>query len=138
MDPREHLRALVDASPGTAVLTVPRDWLVALLGDAEPSVGPVDLTVTDLAARYGRAPATVRWWLEQGRIPGAYRLRGREWRVSLASLAAFEASERARTPAPKAAPTPDTTTDAQPAPSEAPPKRTRGRVVDLGDWRKVG
>lgn len=124
MDAREHLRALVDASPEGAMLSVPRAWLVALLGDAEPGVGPVDLTVTDLAERFDRSPSTVRGWVEVGKFPGAYRLQGREWRVPAAGLAAFEEAERGRviTPAPKATPQ---------------PPRSRSKVVNLGDWQKV-
>ncbi|MBX3146967.1 MAG: helix-turn-helix domain-containing protein [Gemmatimonadales bacterium] len=126
MDAREHVRALVEASPDGTVLTVPRAWLAALLGDAA-DIGPVDLTVADLATRYQRSPSTVRWWLEQGRMPGAYRLQGREWRVPRASLVAFEAAERERQ-----MPT------QPPSPAPAGPPVRRAKVVDLGDWRRVG
>ncbi len=102
MDTRDHLRALVDASPEGAVLTVPRAWLVAILGEAEPgastsSVAPADLTVHDLAVRFGRKPPTIRMWLEAGQFPMAYKFQGREWRVPLDGVAAFEARERRRT-----------------------------------------
>ena len=58
-------------------------------------------------------------WLEAGRFANAYRFQGREWRVPLASLTAFEAQERDRVRVPQA------------EPSAAP-------IVDLSAWRKVG
>ncbi|MDX2060103.1 MAG: helix-turn-helix domain-containing protein [Gemmatimonadales bacterium] len=98
--------------------------LIVLLGaapDVATAVGP-DPTVVDLAHRFGRSPSTIRWWIESNRFPGAYRFRGKEWRVPAAAVAAFEADERARrTPAPIG------------AASEG-----AGAVVDLGAWRRVG
>ena len=92
-DVRDHLRALADAAPVGSMLTVPRDWIVDLVGPTTAPM-PVDLTVPQLAARFGRSASTVRWWIECQRFPGAYRLRGREWRVPPSALAAFEAAER--------------------------------------------
>ncbi len=119
---REGLRRLAEALPAGSAVPVPREWLLELLG-AERAEAAADLTVPQIAERFGRSASTVRWWIESDRFPGAYRLRGREWRVPPAALAAFEAAER------------DTAT-AKPRPVPAGPRRAA--VVDLGDWRKVG
>jgi hypothetical protein len=64
---------------------------------AEVPLPPPDLTAHQLAERYGRSCSAVRQWLEVGRVPGAYKMRNREWRIPFASVLAFEASERAPT-----------------------------------------
>jgi hypothetical protein len=53
-------------------------------------------TVDAIAARYGRAPSTIRGWCEAGRFPGAYKLHDREWRIPAAALEAFETKESRR------------------------------------------
>lgn len=81
----EQLRRM---PPGSLV---PRDWLLAELergAPAEPA-GGMDPTIAQVATECGRSPSTVRNWLSQGLLPGAYRLRGREWRIPRATLAAF-------------------------------------------------
>lgn len=126
----EQLRALANALPAGTALPVPREWVLELLDRIDGQVPAMvstsaDLTVSDLAGRFNRSPSTVRWWIECGRFVGAYRLRGREWRVPPAVLQAFEEAERSA--APRGPANPDPT-----------PRRSRGKVVDLGDWRKVG
>ena len=75
---------------------------------------PADLTVAELAARFGKRPSTVRAWVERGEFPGAYRLHGREWRIPAAALATFEAQARS---------------------SSKPERQGRGKTVNLGSWR---
>ena len=123
---RLALHRLAEAlAPGTGVM-VPREWLLELLeGTGEhPSEGspvpPADLTVAQVASRYGRHASTVRVWLERGAFPGAYKLRGRDWRVPAADLAAFDASERAREAGTPAA------------------RRGPRKAADLGAWRRAG
>ena len=121
------LRTLAEALPAGAAVPVPREWLLELLSASAPFAAsavsiaaPADFTVTELAARFGRKPSTVRGWLDRELIPGAYRFHGREWRVPAAALAAFEARQR---------------------PGEAAtimaPRATRTRAVDLGAWRSA-
>ncbi|MFN0178967.1 MAG: helix-turn-helix domain-containing protein [Gemmatimonadales bacterium] len=101
-----------------------RDWILEVTGPASPDargergVADPDLTVHDLAERFGRKPPTVRMWLEAGRFPNAYRFQGREWRVPVTDLDAFETQERERARAPQA------TGPAAP-------------IVDLSVWRTV-
>jgi excisionase family DNA binding protein len=73
---------------------VPTEWVLAELereqgGGKERGEALIDLTVEQVAERLGRSPSTVRNWLGEQRLPGAYRLRGREWRIPPAALTAF-------------------------------------------------
>src|SRR2546428_2812586 len=100
MNPLEQLRTAAAALPPGTLVTLPREALLDVLGgrggdgaaatggDGSPPVA-VDLTVTDLAQRFRRHPSTIRQWLESGRLEG-YKLFGREWRVALAPVAAFQ------------------------------------------------
>jgi excisionase family DNA binding protein len=72
-----------------------------------------DYTVAEVAEELERAPSTVRGWLNRDELPGAYRLKGREWRIPRDALATF--LEAART-------------------GEQPTQQ--GAPVDLGAWRK--
>lgn len=116
------LRALADALPDGAAVPVPRAWLLELLGGAGTrEASTPDLTVAELAARFGRKPSTVRGWLVRGLIPGAYRFQKREWRVPAASLVRFEAEQR---------------TADQSHPPRRPTAR-RGKPIDLAAWRSA-
>src|SRR5207245_1327497 len=57
----------------------------------------VDLTIRDLAQLFGKQPSTVRAWVERGDFPGAYKLHGKEWRVPVSAVEAFQNGERRRT-----------------------------------------
>lgn len=127
-DVHAHLRALAEASPPGSMLNVPREWVLLVLGSGEPVASAADPTIRELAARFGRSPSTIRWWIESNRFPGAYRLRGREWRVPASGVAAFEAAERVTAGEGGA--------DRKPPP--VPATGGRPRRVDLGAWRRVG
>src|SRR6266849_1274790 len=124
MNPLVQLRTAAAALPPGTLVTLSREALLDVLGggggdrvaggDGSPQVA-VDLTVTDLAQRFRRHPSTIRQWLESGRLEG-YKLFGREWRVPLAAVAAFQDHQRQG--------------------------RERGGSLarsapSLGDWRKV-
>lgn len=96
---RDVIEALVRAAPSDA--TIPVRWLAEQLAedDAAPEANAkdgVDLTVPEVAKRFGRSAAAVRQWCASGRLPGAYRLHGREWRVPWEALGAMQRSEAAR------------------------------------------
>jgi Helix-turn-helix domain len=116
------LRALAEALPEGSAVPVPKAWLLELLdaGRLDPAQAPAaaDLTVAQVAARFGRNPSTVRGWIERGFIPGAYRFQAREWRVPAASLEAFEANQRTAG-----------------SPRSAGTTRGQRGTVDLGAWR---
>jgi len=58
---------------------------------------PADLTIAELAARFHRSPSTIRDWCEHGRLGGAYKLNGRDWRIPQAGVEAFLARQRRET-----------------------------------------
>ncbi len=89
------LRALAESLPTGTAIPVPRELLLELLSaHDEAASAPVDPTVDEMAARYGRAPS--RGWCEAGRFPGAYKLHDREWRIPAAAIAAFDVAQRER------------------------------------------
>jgi hypothetical protein len=115
---RRALQVLASALPEGGAVPVPREWLLELLCGAGPSprmADEADLTAVLVAARFGRHASTVRLWLERGMFPGAYKLRGRDWRVPPSSLAAFEERERDRKPTSQ--------------------RRSCGKLANLADWR---
>lgn len=92
---RHALRALAQAFPDGAVVSVPKEWLLELLGEADDGAQlEIDLTVSQVAQRFSRRPSTVRGWCEAHLLPGAYRNRGREWRIPVAALVEFQERER--------------------------------------------
>lgn len=85
--------------------TVPVAWLRAVLAGsgeagAPSDAPPPDLTVAQVAARFGRKPSTVRGWIASGSLTGAYQFRGRELRIPAAAVLDFEARQRPTTPKP--------------------------------------
>lgn len=98
------LRDLAGRLPDGAALTLPKAVLLEALGSGASAAAtpPADLTVAEFAARFHRSPSTIRGWLGAGRVPGAYKLSGRDWRVPPAAVEAFLARERARYEAPAA------------------------------------
>jgi hypothetical protein len=92
------LRAVAEALPAGTPVPVPREILLELLasraGSVQPSaMPPADLTVADLCARFSRKPSAVRAWLERGDFEGAYKLKGRDWRVPAAAADRFQADQ---------------------------------------------
>ena len=96
----DRIRQIVAAVPNGASVTLPvaelRGWIEEdgeeLTHDGQALV--VDLTVEDIAQQFDRTPACVRGWCRAGRLPGAYRLNGREWRIPRAALAAYIEAEK--------------------------------------------
>jgi hypothetical protein len=93
-----HRSALLAAIRGRAPdepVTVPAAWLQSVLAEPDAAV-PVDLTAGRIAELLGRDPMTVAAWCRAGLFEGAYKLRGREWRVPAASLQDFQRREGRR------------------------------------------
>ena len=99
--PFESLRNVLAAMPAGTL--VPRDWVLEQLSECLPGVLAVetpappaclDLTIRDLAKLFGKQPSTVRAWVERGDFPGAYKLHGKEWRVPVSSVEAFQNGQR--------------------------------------------
>jgi hypothetical protein len=96
------LRALAEALPAGAPVTVtlPREALLELLGGAvapEPTARAaveLHLTLDEAGAALHRSPVTLRGYCAAGLFKGAYRMRGRQWRIPRAALEAFQAAEQ--------------------------------------------
>lgn len=85
----DALRTLAEASPPGTNISVSREVLLsAFSGDSSsPNSGLIkDLTVAQVASHFGRSPGAVREWLNKGFVPGAYKLRGKAWRIPPAAL----------------------------------------------------
>ena len=108
------LRRALELLPAGASLTLPREALLEALGEVGGTTDVGDLTVSQVAERFGRCESTVRSWLAAGILRG-YRLRGREWRVPAAALAEFEQAER----------------------EGREVEVGEGQAVDLGSWRRA-
>src|SRR5437773_446399 len=93
----ERLRRAAELLPPGTGVTLSREALLDALGTpdvASPPAAPGDLTVAQLADHFQRSPSTIRDWCEHGRLGGAYKLNDRDWRVPMASVAAFVAQQR--------------------------------------------
>ena len=98
---------------------IPRDWLLSQLEGVEaegPSTTLADMSSEEAGELLHRSPSTVRDYCRRRLLPGAYRQRGREWRVPRSAVLAFQRAE-------------------------AEPKRParvsarRAEEPDLGSWR---
>jgi hypothetical protein len=89
---RDVLRALVDGAPPGTTISVRADWIAELVaGIPEQREGvEVDLTTGEVGRLLSRDEKTVASWCRSGLLTGAYRLRGREWRIPRAALVAFQ------------------------------------------------
>ncbi len=73
----KRLRAAAQMLPPGATIGLPVEIIREALGAAAVEGATADLSVAQLAERFGRSRSTVRGWLEAGRFPGAYKLRKR-------------------------------------------------------------
>lgn len=112
---REALTRLVADLPADTLFPVRVDHLREILAGLEPAAESrlVDRTCAQAGQLLGRKPSTIRAWCELGQLPGAYKLRGREWRIPAAAIAGLSPSR------PQAA-----------LESPSPPS------LDLSGWRK--
>ena len=112
----DGLLAAIDRLPDAA--TVPVGFVRTFLDPAHaPDDALQDLTLEQAAELFGRSVSTARTWCQSGKLRGAYRFEGREWRIPRASIRDFLAAQR------NGAPTVQTTV----------PSRT---TVDLGAWKE--
>ena len=87
----ESLARILEGLPPGSAVSLPVDWLRAQMAAVQETQQDslADLTMKKVAEEMGRSVSTVRAWVAQELIPGAYKLRGREWRVPRAGLREF-------------------------------------------------
>ncbi len=114
----DRLRTLADALPDGAAVTLPvsliRSWLVQ--GGPADADHNADMTVAEVATLFNRSPQTVRTWIRHGDLD-AYRLHGREYRITARALEVFQQQQQAGAVSPQ-------------------PERTAStRAANLAAWR---
>ena len=116
---RAALRILAKSYPHGSTVPVPCGWLLELLEGGQPSAAPPaleqDLTCKAAGAVLGRHDSTIRAMCERGELIGAYRHRGREWRIPPAAIRAYQDAQRIG----------------------KPPSLTGGKLTHLNAWRSV-
>ena len=122
MDALTRLRLLRDGLTTDGTVTFTRNSLSELLGEApagdvQHATQSADLTVEQVAERFGRSPGTVRDWIRAKKLR-AYPF-GKEYRVTPAALEEFIRAHREGKEAGKRAIT------------------GQRRPADLGGWRRV-
>ena len=114
----DELLAAIGSLPDAA--TVPVGFIRTFLDPAHaPDDVLQDLTLGRAGELLERSVSTVRTWCQLGKLRGAYRLEGREWRIPRASIRDFLAAQR---------------NGASTMHTNVPSRAT----VDLGAWKKVG
>lgn len=112
-------RTIASQAPGGLI---PRDWVLDQIRDVTGAdVGDelADLSVEEAGQLLARSPSTVREYCRAELLKGAYRQRGREWRVPRGAIRAFQRAEAAEQETPKT------------------PRRRSNQPVDLGSWRDL-
>ena len=111
----DRFKAIIEGMPEGGSVSLPVTWLRDLL-DAEgdsPGTGRL-LTIEEAGEVVGRAPSTVRTWLNTGRLDG-FKLNGRAWRIRESALRSF--------------------IERQESGEHEPPTIRSPRSGELGDWR---
>ena len=95
MTPRDALLAAVRGRPADEPVTVAAGWIQQLLATLDAGVA-IDLSAVRVAELLGRDPVTIGTWCRSGFFPGAYKLRGRQWRIPRPALEQFQRTEAER------------------------------------------
>lgn len=117
---REWLDVLADADAWVSAAVVRRRFQME-----EPEIEALRQMpggIAEVAALLGRSPSTIRDYCRKGLLPGAYRQRGRDWRIPWSAITAFHEAEAQR----------------HAAEVSPPPRKTKTEgKTDLGAWRKL-
>ncbi|MDX2206041.1 MAG: helix-turn-helix domain-containing protein [Gemmatimonadales bacterium] len=91
MNRREAVLAALQGRSPDDPITLPASWILAAIG-GEGSPAEVDMSAPQVAELLGRTTNCVAGWCRLGLFRGAYRLRGREWRIPRAAFDSFQRS----------------------------------------------
>ena len=85
-------RLVASHAPGSLI---PRDWLLEQLKGVDGDAGDplADMTIEEAGVVLGRSLSPVREYCRRDLLPGAYRQRGREWKVPREAIRAFQRAE---------------------------------------------
>ena len=119
MNPLNRLRLLRDTLPTSGSVVLTCDALSELLGespagDVQHATQSADMTVEQVAERFGCRPGTVRDWIRAEKLR-AY-IFGKEYRVTPAALEEFIQAHRE---------------------GQREPAKRQSKPVGLGGWRRV-
>jgi hypothetical protein len=89
-----ELRRMADGIPDGGSVVLPAEWLRRRLADAPEDAPGEEIGVAEVAEAFGRSESTVREWFREGLVPGAYKLRGSEWRAPADAIQKMRAAER--------------------------------------------
>lgn len=78
---REHVEAFLRAHVDQVAVDRIRDRGFRALAEALTRGSRMPLTLASAARLSGVCQKTVRYWIDRGRVPGAYQVRGRFWRI---------------------------------------------------------
>ena len=90
----ERIRKMIDGIPGGSSVVLPVSEVRTWLDEHGPGLDQ-DLTVQEVGELFHRSPVTIRSWIRDGRLR-AYRLQGREYRITTSALKDFQEDERGR------------------------------------------
>ena len=85
----DRFKKLLEGMPNEASVTLPVTTLREWLDDSGPGGFEPDLTVKEVADYFGRGANTVTAWIRAGDLR-AYKLHGREYRVTRAAVEEFQ------------------------------------------------
>ena len=88
----DRFRKLLDGMPRDGAVILSVETLLELLEESGPGGFDPDWTVKDVAELYGKTPCTITSWIRAGDLR-AYKLNGKEYRVSAEALEEFRAKQ---------------------------------------------
>lgn len=99
LPPAMRLQALLVDAGASEEITVRVSLLRALMASVEGTVTlmdpvEVDLTCEGVGGLLGRDASVIREWCREARFPGAYKLRGKEWRIPRQALNDFQREQQ--------------------------------------------
>jgi hypothetical protein len=89
-----RIDAFLSSLPAGTMLSV--EAIRALLADDSPTPEQfhTDFSADEVGEMYNRTAACIRFWCHAGKLPGAYKLNDREWRIPQDAPNKFQERQR--------------------------------------------